>query len=309
MHAAVLGMTGAGKSNAVKVLIGRLLTGHRDLRIMVVDSHGEYRGLGGVGERSLTVRFEPCLLDEVWVKRACRAGRALNDVMDAVHAALEQAGAAAGLDELADAIDAEAPGGKIGEWVKRLAQAVRETPHLRLTRDAATVIEMGTAGGPNLPVEWSAPGLYVLDLVTVFSYIDRINQTAAVATAGIGLRQGGDGQNAAAARRRRGPKLRAGAEHRAALRRPGVVRRALRDRHRGPQVQLRTASRQPAAGPGQQGHRLAMQHPAHLPHGQRRGPRRRARTASKEHRLGCSPTCPATAPASATPAVPRWPWG
>ncbi len=55
LHVAVLGMTGAGKSNAVKVLTSRLLAEHPDLHIVVVDTHGEYAGLGGVTEERLRV--------------------------------------------------------------------------------------------------------------------------------------------------------------------------------------------------------------------------------------------------------------
>jgi len=43
-HLAVLGMTGSDKSNAVKVLVRELLTqpAYRDLRVVIVDTHGEY---------------------------------------------------------------------------------------------------------------------------------------------------------------------------------------------------------------------------------------------------------------------------
>jgi DNA helicase HerA-like ATPase len=42
------------------------------------------------------------------------------------------------------------------------------------------------ASGPLVPVAWSDPGLYVLDLVGVHSYEDRTDQTAAVANSVLG---------------------------------------------------------------------------------------------------------------------------
>lgn len=183
LHAAVLGMTGSGKSNAVKVLICRLLAEHPDLRLVVVDTHGEYRGLGGANEHLLRVRFEPCLVDEEWVKRACRAGRALNAVMDMVYSVLDELEGDGTLADVADALEASAPGGETGNRVKKLAEVVRETPNLCLSAEAATVIETSSGDGGHVPVDWSAPGLYVLDLVGVNSYLERIHHTGATAAA------------------------------------------------------------------------------------------------------------------------------
>ncbi len=103
--------------------------------------------------------------------------------MDAVYAALDQLAPTASLDEVADAIEDEAPGGKAGECVKRLAEAVRQTPNLRLTVEDATIIEMEKAAGTGLPVDWTAPGFYRLDRVGVDSYAERVRRTGAVAWA------------------------------------------------------------------------------------------------------------------------------
>ncbi len=57
-HTAVLGMTGAGKSNAVKVLLRNLLRleEFQDLRVAVIDTHGEYAAAAEAlaGERGWT---------------------------------------------------------------------------------------------------------------------------------------------------------------------------------------------------------------------------------------------------------------
>lgn len=129
------------------------------------------------------MRFEPCLLDEVSVKRAGRAGRALNDGMEAVQAALDDVAPGASLSDVADAIDAEAPQwGKAARAIHRLATAVRQTPNLCLSEETATVIEM-TEAGVTVPMDRSGPGLYVPDLVDADSCAARIRQTGAIAGA------------------------------------------------------------------------------------------------------------------------------
>lgn len=76
------------------------------------------------------MRFEPCLLDEDWVKRAARAGRQLGDVLDEVSAVLDDLGPAAPPDTVADALDAvTGPAGLVAK-LKRLVQAIRATPTL-----------------------------------------------------------------------------------------------------------------------------------------------------------------------------------
>ena len=102
--------------------------------------------------------------------------------MEAVHAALEDVGPGAALTDVADTVESYSPGGKTGEAVKRLADAIRHTPNLKLTFEESTIIEVESAPS-HIPVDWSAPGLYVLDMVDVYSYADRIDQTGAVAWA------------------------------------------------------------------------------------------------------------------------------
>lgn len=54
-HLAVLGMTGSGKSNALLVLVRELLDRYPNLRVLLIDSHGEYRAVGAVVRPSLVV--------------------------------------------------------------------------------------------------------------------------------------------------------------------------------------------------------------------------------------------------------------
>jgi len=70
-HTAVLGMTGAGKSNAVKVLLRNLLRleEFHDLRVVVIDTHGEYAAVADAlaGERGwtdLAVEVDRSLMEE-----------------------------------------------------------------------------------------------------------------------------------------------------------------------------------------------------------------------------------------------------
>jgi hypothetical protein len=167
------------------VLISRLLVQHPNLRIVVVDTHGEYAGLGGVNERGLRVRFEPCLLDEEWVRRACRAGRALNQVMETVYSVVDDMDPGASLDDVAGALEAAAPSGQAGERVKRLADEVRQTPNLCLSLAESTVIEIASGPVQFESVDWSSPGFYVLDLGNVFSAAERVRQAGAIATAAL----------------------------------------------------------------------------------------------------------------------------
>jgi hypothetical protein len=179
LHAAVLGMTGAGKSNAVKVMVRRLLAEDDNLRVVIVDTHGEYAGAGlAATTNRISVRFSPCLLDEAWVRRAAKPGRSLNDVTEEVNAAVEELGAGASIDQVADTLDIAAgdAGGKTGARIQRLATAIRATPNLCLDLDQATTVEH--EGGAH--VDWSQPGLYVLDLLGMNDAAERIAQTGAL---------------------------------------------------------------------------------------------------------------------------------
>lgn len=175
--AAVLCVTGAGESNAVWVLTHELPAAVEELRVVTVDTHGEYAGLAGQ-PTTLSVRFEPYVLDEGWVKRAARAGRQLGEVTGEVAAALEDLGPGADRTKPAEALRSTGADGGLGTRLACPADAIDAAPNLCL--DAATVIEETDAPVPT-PVDRSAPGLYVLYLPAVDGAAKRIRRAGAVA--------------------------------------------------------------------------------------------------------------------------------
>jgi hypothetical protein len=185
LHAAVLGMTGSGKSNAVKILIQRLLdpaNGHPDLRIVVIDTHGEYDDpqlCPAALLRRIRVRFLPCVLDETWVRRTARTGRQTGDIIDEIAAALAALPSPSvdGLIELLETAAGDA-GGTLKKRMDRLIDAVRTTPNLCLDVEAATVIEHADGSGS---ADLTHPGLFVLDLRATYDFYERARQAGAVA--------------------------------------------------------------------------------------------------------------------------------
>ena len=180
LHTAVLGMTGAGKSNAVRVVTDRALAAQPGLTVVIIDTHGEYAAARPEANR-LSVRFEPCLLDETWVKRSARAGRQLNEVMDEIYAVLDDLGVGAGLSDIAESLEAAAGNNQLGGRLKRLAAAVRATPNLQTDPALATLVESCAPGSQPAPVDWSRPGLYVLDLLAVDTASERVRHAGAIA--------------------------------------------------------------------------------------------------------------------------------
>jgi Helicase HerA, central domain len=79
-HLAVLGMTGSGKSNAIKVLLHGLVhrPSGRGLRLVVIDTHGEYASAAGMiapAARIIDVRLRRSVLDEEVVRELLRLPR------------------------------------------------------------------------------------------------------------------------------------------------------------------------------------------------------------------------------------------
>lgn len=193
LHTAILGMTGSGKSNAVKVMLQQLLDpvgGHPKLRVVVVDTHDEYDvdGIGDPANRHrLAVRFQPCALEEVWVRRAALGGPQTGAVLEEVEAALEtiRSELEPTAPQLADALMEAREDASAGMKKKlgRLAEAVRHTANLCLDPTQATTILDEATG---LAVDFGEPGMYVLNLKGMNDYVERTRHGGAVARAIFG---------------------------------------------------------------------------------------------------------------------------
>lgn len=149
-HLAVLGMTGSGKSNALLVVTDALRRAYPDLRIVLVDSHGEYGAL--VGARVVVPTLRVDLLSEGAAKLLLRLPRE-----DAALAARirQAADCAPDLQGFALSLEALAEGENAG-WAnsaRRLSRLCRQEP------------ERLCLGGPeaHFDGEWG-PGINVLDV-------------------------------------------------------------------------------------------------------------------------------------------------
>lgn len=156
-HLAVLGMTGSGKSNGVLVLVRELLKRSPDLRVLLVDSHGEYaeaaRSLGGIVVRP-SLRVD--VLGEGVLKRLLRLAREDATLTAKVHEAADAAGVWP--DAFVEALEHLAAG-EDAVWARharRLGELCRERP------------EQLCAGGEAVcfDADWG-PGLSVLDASAV----------------------------------------------------------------------------------------------------------------------------------------------
>ncbi|MGH2760149.1 MAG: helicase HerA domain-containing protein, partial [Actinomycetota bacterium] len=153
-HLAVLGMTGSGKSNAVLVLVRALLERSPDVRVLLVDGHGEYaQAAEQLCGRAVRPSLRTDILGEGMLKRLLHLAREDATLVAKVHEAAESA-SEAWPDGFADALEHSA-GSDDAVWVRsarRLADLCRER--------AGELC----AGGPTVRFdrEWG-PGLNVLD--------------------------------------------------------------------------------------------------------------------------------------------------
>lgn len=171
-HLAVLGMTGAGKSNAVLVLVRELLARSPGLRVLLVDSHGEYaeaaKLLGGVVVRP-SLRTD--VLGEGVLKRLLRLAREDATLTAKVHEAAEAAGEA-WPDAFVEALEHLASG-EDAVWARnarRLGELCRERPAELCAGGEAVCFD----------ADWG-PGLNVLDA----SAVDGLEARAVVVAAAL----------------------------------------------------------------------------------------------------------------------------
>jgi hypothetical protein len=170
-------MTGAGKSNGLKVLLRSLLAWIRkapadgrlksiDLRVIVIDTHGEYASSApaiDTGARSVNVLIPDAiaLLDEASIKEGLKLARtdsALKERICAVKERLEEDGREA--DCAAIINELKQVGATRGSTLDRLFRAFERDP----TKFALDPQPQFTAAVTNASESFDAPCLYILNL-------------------------------------------------------------------------------------------------------------------------------------------------
>jgi hypothetical protein len=169
-HLAVLGMTGSGKSNAVKHLVRELLDS-RELRVFVVDTHGEY------GDAEL----EPALIDVSIPDRI----DLLDWEMVREHFGVERmtaqikGGLRSAARETRDpAAFAHALQASTNDVLQDIAAAVAADPgRYCVGQEGPRVVEVGS----DTLADLTSPGLYVLDLRETATFEVRAKKCAVLA--------------------------------------------------------------------------------------------------------------------------------
>jgi DNA helicase HerA-like ATPase len=160
-HLAVLGMTGSGKSNAVKHLVRALAPSERGLRVFVIDTHGEYATCSAdldpvstLLDVSIPDRID--LLDFDMVKEHFSIERMSPSIKTGLRRA---ARGAASVEELAALLEAET-----NETLQAIgAEAAKEPERFCIGTEPPRVVRAGDDRGGQEPT-LAEPGLYVLDL-------------------------------------------------------------------------------------------------------------------------------------------------
>ncbi len=184
-HLAVLGMTGSGKSNAIKVLLHRLSNGPlcEALRVVVIDTHGEYAPVAQMispSARIVDVRLRRSVLDDDVVRDLLRLSRRNEALLDKLAAVADGLSPEQDLEEFLAAVELEAPdAGPLAEKLTRLVAAAREADDLCLWPHDSAVITRADSVGPQRLDE---AGLYILNLRHTTSLEERSAKAAAVMT-------------------------------------------------------------------------------------------------------------------------------
>lgn len=171
-HMAVLGMTGSGKSNAVKVLIKTLLAhpGYSDLRIAVVDTHGEYEAIASSlagNHTALDVWLRQHLLREDSITALSGSARKDQSLISKLRTLYESLSETATMADFLAAVEAEAAGDEKLETFVERARA-REDVCLHPV-EVALVVRAGSHDRE----EMKEPGLYILNLRETLSMRER----------------------------------------------------------------------------------------------------------------------------------------
>ncbi len=181
-HLAVLGMTGSGKSNVLKVLIRNILSlpKYGDLRILIVDTHGEYTPIASsLAPQStvLDVRLRQSLLDEDVLKEALQVSRTTDAAYQRLDAILSRLEEDTTIELLVQKLEKDISvggegAGKIRNFIDLLRKdddyCLHEGDEVRIVRSDGT------------PEDLERPGLYILDLRLTDELVERANKTAAL---------------------------------------------------------------------------------------------------------------------------------
>jgi DNA helicase HerA-like ATPase len=165
-HLAILGMTGSGKSNALKVLLRSLADApaYTDLRIVIIDTHGEYAPIAQALASEpviMDVELRRSVLDEAVVKELLRLPRRDDAILQKLGETADRMPEEASLDDFLAVLEDDASlGGPVAAKLRRLAELSRERDDLCLWPDQGARIVRIEGGLEDL----GSPGLYVLDL-------------------------------------------------------------------------------------------------------------------------------------------------
>lgn len=181
-HLAILGMTGSGKSNALKVLIWGLAAApaYADLRIVIIDTHGEYAPIARALAPEpviLDVELRRSVLDAAVVKDLLHLPRPDDTLLQKLGETADRMPEESSLDDFLAVLESDASlGGPVAAKLRRLAELSRQRGDLCLwPGQGARIVRI--EGGPE---DLLSPGLYVLDLRATAELEARSAKAAAV---------------------------------------------------------------------------------------------------------------------------------